>query len=292
MEVRAITEGKNGRIWVGTSDGLMSFDGNFTLSKNIAFETYRNDLNISNDIYNLYKDKNGTLWLSVFGVGLNRLVKYDEEKKKPLFESFGIKDGINSDVILSIVEDDHNNLWLSTEKGISRFDPHTKTFRNYGKYDGLADFSMEETSALKLVDGTIWFGSREGILQFKPEDISDYHVTYPTYIIDMKVSNRNYDEWSTDSISIKYLDEVELKHNQSMFSIEFAALNYHTQNHVRYKYILDGYEKEWHITDKNRIASYTNVPPGRYLFRVHTVDETNPSLFSERTLQIRILPPW
>ena len=108
----------------------------------------------------------------------------------------------------------------------------------------------------------------------------------------MKVSNRNYDEWSTDSISIKYLDEVELKHNQSMFSIEFAALNYHTQNHVRYKYILDGYEKEWHITDKNRIASYTNVPPGRYLFRVHTVDETNPSLFSERTLQIRILPPW
>jgi len=293
MEVRTIIEDEKGRIWIGTSDGLMSFDGNFSTSKDISFEIYRNDLNISNnDVYNLYKDKNGTIWVSVFGVGLNKLVRYDEEKKIPVFESFGVGSGINSDVILSIIEDDYSNLWLSTEKGISRFNLQTNSFRNFDQYDGLTDFAMEETSALKLEDGSICFGSREGIVKFNPKNISDHTTDYPTYIVDMTVSNKSYDEWSNDSISVKYLEKVVLKHSQSMFSLEFAALNYYTQSHIRYKYILEGYEKEWHITDKNRIASYTNVPPGSYLFRVNTLDETNPTLLSERTLQIRILPPW
>lgn len=292
-EVRTIIEDEEGRIWVGTSDGLMSFEGNYSRSKDIAFETYRNDLNFSNnDVYNLYKDKNGTIWVSIFGVGLNRLVRYDEVKKMPVFESFGAGSGINSEVILSIIEDDHANLWLSTEKGISRFNPATKTFRNFDKYDGLPDYAMEESSALKLEDGIIGFGSREGIVTFVPESISDNNINYPTYIVDMTVSNKSYDVWSTDSISVKYMEKVTLKHHQSMFSIEFAALNYYTQSHVKYAYILEGYEKEWHVADKNRIASYTNVPPGSYLFRVKTIDDTNPALSSGRTLQIKILPPW
>lgn len=292
MEVRAVTEDKDGRIWVGTTDGLISFNGDYSTPKDIDFETYRSDLNVSNDIYNLYKDEAGDLWLSVFGWGLLRMVEYDSENGKPRFEQFGLKEGLNSDVILAIVEDDRHHLWLSTEKGISRFDTETRAFRNYGRYDGLTDFSFEENCALKLEDGFIWFGSREGIISFNPQTVNNHHVSYPTYIIDMKVSNKNYDEWSNDSLSIKYLEEVELKHHQSMFSIEFAALNYLAQSDVRYRYVLDGYEKEWHIADKNRIASYTNVPPGRYLFRVQVIDEANPSLVSERTLWINILPPW
>ena len=70
------------------------------------------------------------------------------------------------------------------------------------------------------------------------------------------------------------------------------ALNYNNQNRVSYKYILEGYEKEWHYNGKNRIASYTNVPPGKYLFRVQTLDEANPGLESFRELTVVILPPW
>lgn len=293
MEVRAIEEDRDGRIWIGTTDGLMSLEGDFTSFRSIQFETYRNDLNISNnDVYCLYKDKEGTLWLSLFGVGLNKMVRYDENKKMPFFESFGVRNGINSDVILSIVEDDNRNLWLSTEKGISRFSMDTRTFRNFGKYDGLSNYSLEETSGMRLDDGTIWFGSKEGIVRFNPDRIIDSPTDYPIYIVDMKVSNENYEEWSTDSLSVKYVKNIVLKHNQSMFSIEFAALNYAAPNHTRYAYILEGYEKEWHITDKARNASYTNVPPGKYLFKVHAIDETNPSFLSESTLQIKILPPW
>ena len=77
-----------------------------------------------------------------------------------------------------------------------------------------------------------------------------------------------------------------------MFTIEFAALNFYNQNRVSYRYILEGYEKEWHYNGKNRIASYTNVPPGDYVFRVETMDEANPELVSNCTLAVTILPPW
>jgi signal transduction histidine kinase/DNA-binding response OmpR family regulator len=293
MEVRNIIEDTDGRMWVGTSDGLMSFEGDFDSSDDINFEIYRNNLNINNDdIYCLYKDKNDQIWVSVFGGGLNRLIKYDKEKRLPLFESYGLKSGINSDVVLSIVEDNYDNLWLSTEMGISRFNLSSKMFRNFNKYDGFPSIKMEEGSAMRCNDGTIWFGSKEGILQFDPQKITTNKIDYPTYIVDIKVSNKDFDEWNTDSISVKYLDNITLKHNQSMFTIEFAALNYYSQNHISYRYILEGYEKEWHFNGKNRIASYTNVPPGEYLFKVRTIDDANPVLVSERALRIKILPPW
>lgn len=293
MEVRNIIEDTDGGMWVGTSDGLMSFEGDFDSSDDINFEIYRNNLNINNDdIYCLYKDKNDQIWVSVFGGGLNRLIKYDKEKRLPLFESYGLKSGINSDVVLSIIEDNYDNLWLSTEMGISRFNLSSKMFRNFNKYDGFPSIKMEEGSAMRCNDGTIWFGSKEGILQFDPQKITTNKIDYPTYIVDIKVSNKDFDEWNTDSISVKYLDNITLKHNQSMFTIEFAALNYYSQNHISYRYILEGYEKEWHFNGKNRIASYTNVPPGEYLFKVRTIDDANPVLVSERALRIKILPPW
>lgn len=293
MEVRTIVEEKSGRIIVGTSDGLMSFDGNFNTSGNIDFETCSSKITGANsDIYALYKDRQEQIWVSIFGEGLKHLIDYDVEGKNPVFESYGSQLGINSDVILSMVEDNNGELWVATENGVSRFDKNSNTFRNYDKYDGFPSIKMNEESAMRHSNGTLWFGSNEGILQFDPLKIVTRNFEYPTYIVEIRVSNKNFAEWNTDTLSVKYLESMKLKHKQSMFTIEFAALNYYNQNHINYQYILEGYEDEWHYNGKNRIASYTNVPPGNYLFRVKTVDKGNPDLVSERTLAIKILPPW
>ena len=123
MEIRNMIEDSEGRIWVGTSDGLMSFDGNFKRADKIKFEVYQNGSDISdNDVYALYKDKTSQIWVSVFGGGLNKLISYDHETRMPVFQSYGLKEGLKSDVILSIVEDKRGNLWLATEMGIPRFD--------------------------------------------------------------------------------------------------------------------------------------------------------------------------
>ena len=299
MEARNITEDKDGRIWVGTSDGLMSFDGDFKNPDNIKFEIYRNEKNGSNisdnDIYVLYKDASSQIWISVFGGGLNKLVGYDKEQKRPIFKSYSTKEGLKSDIILSIVEDNNNALWLATENALSRFDKEKETFRNFDKYDGFLNVQMEEESALKLNNGELWFGNRKGILSFNPQKIETYNCDYKTFIVDFLVSNRELRSFKDKPIlkeSIKFARKIELKHNQSTFVIEFAALNYYNQNRVSYKYILEGFEDEWHFNAKNRIASYPNVPPGKYVFRVHTIDEANASLKSEASIEIIVLPPW
>ncbi len=299
MEVRNITEDKDGRIWVGTSDGLISFDGNFKNPKEIDFEIYRNEKGTSNisdnDIYVLYKDAASQIWISVFGGGLNKLVKYDKDAKCPVFKSYSQREGLNSDVILSIVEDNENTLWLATENALSRFDKQKETFRNLDRYDGFQTVQMEEESALKLSSGDLWFGTRKGILSFNPQKIESYNCDYKTFIVDFLVSNRDLRSFKDDPIlkeSIRYANSITLNHNQSNFVIEFAALNYYNQNRVSYKYILEGFEDEWHFNAKNRFASYPNVPPGKYKFRVQTIDDANASLKSECALEIIVLPPW
>lgn len=145
------------------------------------------------------------------------------------------------------------------------------------------------------MNGDLWIGTRQGILTFSPDKLETLHTNYDTRIVDFKVSNRDLRSFRECPIlkeSITYAKAIELNYNQSMFTIEFAALNFYNQNRVSYRYILEGYEKEWHYNGKNRIASYTNVPPGDYTFRVETVDEANPELVSNCTLAITILPPW
>lgn len=299
MEVRTMTEDNDGRIWVGTMDGLMSFDGNFTSPEQIQFETYRKESESSNvadnDIYVLYKDAQNQIWVSVFGGGLNKLLRYDKETHKPVFKSYGIREGLNNDVVMSIIEDGENNLWFATESGLSCFNKKTEQFRNYDKYDGFLNVEMEESSALRTLNGELWLGCKQGVLCFDPEKLETTNWNYNTYIVDFRVSNRDLRSFKENPIlmeSIKYAEKIVLNYNQSMFTIEYAALNYYNQNRVSYKYILEGYEKEWHYSGKNRIASYTNVPPGEYLFQVESIDEANPQLVSKRNIEIIVLPPW
>lgn len=288
----------DGRMWVGTMDGLMSFKNNFASVEQIDFETYRgaNRVNYADsDVYALYKDEFSQIWVCVFGGGLSKLSGYDEETHKLSFKSYGWEDGLNNDVVMSIIEDDNGFLWLATEKGLSCFDRATSQVRNYDKYDGFPPVVMEESTTLKTLDGELWVGCKEGILTFSPDKLETQRFDYNTFIVGCQISNRDIRSYTDHPIidrSITYTDRITLNHNQSMFTLEFAALNYNNQNRVSYKYILEGYEKEWHYNGKNRIASYTNVPPGKYLFRVQTLDEANPGLESFRELTVVILPPW
>lgn len=298
MEVRNMIEDNDGRIWVGTMDGLMSFDGNFRSEGDIKFETYRSENRTTfadSDVYALYKDASSQIWVCVFGGGLSKLVRYDAQTHRPEFKSYGIREGLNNDVVMSVVEDDSERLWFATESGLSYFDKATEQIRNFDKYDGFPIVEMEENTALKTLDGELWLGCKQGILVFSPDKLEAQRMEYKTFIVNCEVSNKDIRSFTDEPIvdkSITYTDKIVLNYDQSMFTIEFAALNYSNQNRVSYKYILEGYEKEWHYNGKNRIAAYTNVPPGNYVFKVQTLDEANPDLDSTRELTVVVLPPW
>ena len=288
-EVRNISEDRWGRIWVGTIDGLMSFKTDFANPKDIKMETYRRkDLKTiaNSDVYTLYTDAEKNVWMSAFVGGLSKINGYDEEKKEPEFETIDKQNGLRSDVILSIADDRHGRLWLGTVNGLSCFDKKNKTVTNYDSYDGLPNIQLEETSALSCKNGEIWIGSRNGIIAFNPNKLTTTDNNWPTYIIRCEVNNQNI----TDK-ALPYTKVLTLKHNENMFTLEFATLNFTSQDRISYRYRLDGYDHDWHYSGTNRIASYTNVPPGEYTFQVQAM-RGNDSTPSQCFMQIKILPPW
>ncbi|WP_257886515.1 AraC family transcriptional regulator [Segatella buccae] len=298
MEVRNMTEDRNGRLWIGTIDGLMSLDTHFRRAADIRFDTYRRtELNTlaNSDIYALYKDSRQQIWVCTFGGGLSRISGYDPVNRLPLFRTVGRREGLQNDVIVSIVEDRKGRLWLGSTDGLSCFDRQAGRIRNFDRTDGFPRVEMEETASLLNRTGEVWMGCKEGILAFRPESLKSDEGRCPVYIVGCEVNNMELHALPGRGGAVgalPYVSELELRHNQNMFTLEFAALNYKSQEHLNYRYRLEGFDKAWHYSGRNRIASYTNVPPGNYRFVVEVVDAARGGHTSGRSLRIVIRPPW
>ena len=289
-EARSITEDANGRLWIGTIEGLMSLDSRFTEPQQADFKTYHDTPSATfaeNDIYTLYRDRQRQIWVGAFGGGLGRLV-HDGQSDQPTFRPLGTREGLRSDVILSAVEDQQGYLWFATEAGLSYYNQQTQRIRNFGRYDGLPAVEMEETVALCCANGQLWIGCKQGILAFHPRQLHTSAANYRT-VITRLVSNRHPYIGPT---ALPYADTVRLTHRQNAFTIEFAALNYRSHDHVSYRYRLEGFDRDWRYSGVHPVGSYNEVPPGHYRFVVETIDDASPSLHSAATLAIHILPPW
>lgn len=280
-ETRNIVEDTKGRLWVGTIDGLMSFDSHFQHPDDIIFRTYHNAPDATfanNDIFTLYRDQKKQIWVGAFGGGLQRL------EGGPL----GAREGLRNDVIYSITEDQHGHLWFATEAGLSLYNQETGRIRNFDQYDGLPNVEMEETAATCCSDGRLWVGSKQGILMFNPEQLQSSKAHYQTFILEVIADNQPY----VGPTALPYAQEIELSHDQNAFTIEFAALNYQNHGSTSYRYRLEGFDRDWRYSGQHRVGSYNEVPPGTYTFIVEAIDDANPTMHSSAQLTIHILPPW
>ena len=280
-EVRNMVEDTHGVLWVGTIDGLMSFDSRFRQPHDIVFKTYHDvpDATFANnDIFTLYRDQQQQIWVGAFGGGLQRL------EGGPL----GAREGLRNDVIYSIIEDRHGHLWFATEAGLSFYNQETGRIRNFDQYDGLPDVEMEETAATCCSDGRLWVGSKQGILIFNPEQLQTSKAHYRTFILEVIANNQPY----VGSTALPYAQEITLDHDQNSFTIEFAALNYQNHGSINYRYRLEGFDRDWRYSGPHRVGSYNEVPSGRYTFVVEALDDANTNVHSSARLSVRILPPW
>jgi hypothetical protein len=234
----------------------------------------------------VHEDRAGTLWLAA-GTGLYR---YDRERDS--FTRYTESQGLPTNDIMGILEDRAGRLWLSTKKGISRFDPRTETFRNYDVSDGLQGDEFSRGCHAQGRSGEMFFCGSNGINAFFPEDIRDDPHVPPVVLTSFRISNKPPPS-SVLQRAIPYVESLTLSYRDNVFSFEFAALSYAKPQKNRYRYRLEGLEPDWNeVGSRQRLATYTNLDPGRYVFRVQ--GSNGDGVWNEEGVALPILvkPPW
>jgi signal transduction histidine kinase/DNA-binding response OmpR family regulator/streptogramin lyase len=287
--VHSINEDNDGNLWIGTDVGLDVLDkktGQITHYQNNPDDPGSLSHNIVVDILT---DHAGNLWLAT-ARGLSIF-----NKKNRIFKTYSEKDGLPNNMIRSIEEDHKGNLWIASNRGLSKFDPVTKIFRNYSIDDGLQGNQFKPHASYRAKDGALFFGGSNGLNFFYPDSLKDNTFIPPVYLTDLQVFNRSITVHSKDSALHEHISEAKeifLAYDQSVFTLEFAALNYTLPEKNMYAYKLEGFDEEWNYVGHKRAATYTNLDPGEYTF--HVRGSNNDGLWNERgtSIKITIVPPF
>ena len=300
---RVIVSDSKGMIWVGTTSGLVAFNKDFTNPESIVFQHYKrmpgdNRSLSNNDVYWIKETRNNELYFGTFGGGLNRLVPTDQAADFH-FESYTTEDGMPSDILLSAQEDDHANLWISTENGLCKFIPQENRMENYNDKSLDIKAGFNEASSIKLKDGSLLFGTSNGLLSFFPDNISKSTFVPPLIFSRLQINNEEVSPGAHKKLHaiLDEMDQLTLSHKENILSIHYAAIDSKNPENIKYAYILEGFDTEWSYVDKQRIATYTNLPKGEYIFRVKSTNNDGVWVDNVRSLPITILPsfwetPW
>jgi PAS domain S-box-containing protein len=296
-EVTTIYGDREGYIWIGYSQGELSRLDPST----DTFQHYVPDADDphsipSGEITAMYQDRAGILWLASQR-GLTRFDPSAGSGQAPGEQPFTLyteRDGLPSAYVTAIQQDQNGNLWLGTMKGLARFDPQTKSFHNYDVDDGVGSTEFLGAS-WQSADGQMFFGGRNGLTAFYPDQIKDSPYEPPLVLTGFYLFSEPVaiGEGSLLQQPIWETDHLALQHDQTWISFEFAALSYTAPNKNRYRYILEGAEETWtEVSGDHRLATYTHLPAGEYVFRVQGSNEDG--IWSEQqvTLPITIEPAW
>lgn len=286
--IHALFEDPDKRLWIGTSAGLHMYDPAskrvtlFLKNEGDAYGLPCDNINV------ISRDSRGRILIGTFYGGLSI---YDASTKK--FETFTDKDGLPNNNILGIVEDNNGDLWLSTDNGLSRFSAADKKFKTYTVSDGLAGNKFTSNAFLKDSKGELYFGGSSGLTAFFPGKIETNKYIMPVVFTALRLFGNTVAIDSSDGLlskNIGMINEVEFRHDQSNFTIEYALLNFIKPEKNRYAYMLKGIDNQWNYVNTTALT-FTNLPAGNYTLLVKGAN--NDGVWSETpaALHIHILPP-
>jgi ligand-binding sensor domain-containing protein/signal transduction histidine kinase/CheY-like chemotaxis protein len=268
--VRAFLEDRRGKLWICTDGGLNCLD---LKKKEMTFDIYTTAQGLTNDIaMTLYEDRQGVRW-SGTDLGLNRM-------KEGKISGITSRDGLFQDSIFQVLEDDFNNLWMSSNKGIFRvgkqelndfFDGNRSSVTSvvYNEKDGMKSRECNggtQPAGWKSRDGKLWFPTIKGVVMIDPADKRSNTLEAPVHIEKITVNSRPVTLPS--SASVLDGETFTLNPDSKQVNIHFTGLSFLAPQDVRFKYKLEGYDQEWIDIGSRRTAYYTEIPPGNYTFRV------------------------
>ncbi|MFQ5568412.1 MAG: two-component regulator propeller domain-containing protein [Rhodothermales bacterium] len=279
-----IFEDHTGALWVGTlGGGLNRLDrttGTFT--------RYRHDADapqsLSGDrILTIAEDAGGTLWIGTMGEGINRFDRATER-----FYAYTTADGLPHNNVACILPDDRGHLWIGTMGGLARFDPDLEQFVRFGTAEGLPDAGFYFNSCHRTPQGELVFGTMQGVVLFHPDSLQLGWTPSPLAITGFDVFNQPA---QLDS-AITHIHRIERPHDDNFVAFHYAALDFRAPTQHQYTFKLEGLDREWVSAGSRRYASYPNLSPGTYVFRVRTLDFQGHRGKREASVHLVILPPW
>lgn len=294
ISITDIHEDMYNHLWIATSgSGVFTYNTLNGHYKNYQHEREDSTTITCNSVITLFEDAEGTMWFGTNGGGLCSF----DAKEKRFIEFDPHNTLLPNKVIYAIEQDQEGDFWVSSNAGIFKINPVTKErFRQFTINDGLQGNQFIARSSLKSSEGKLYFGGINGFNVFQPEQFVDNKYIPPVYVTDIQLP------YQTDEQEVKRLlqldkplymaDEVTLAYENNSFSIRFVALSFEDPAKNRYSYILRGVDKEWIMNTNNNQVSYTNLPPGEYLFEVRGSNNDHRWNENITTLKVVITPPW
>lgn len=284
----------DGALWMGTGHGVFAFDPHTERWQHFEHAPGDSTSLPADMVFSLCFDPDEParyLWVGTNGKGSVRLDMESGRTDRHITS----RDGLPNDVIYGILPDAQGNLWLSTNQGICWFDPRTGAKKSYNKTDGIAGNEFNRYSAERSSDGRLFFGGMEGVTWFDPDDFYRVRRSSPTLITRLKLLNKPVtvsDRASFLPIPIHRMEELVLPYADRMITFEFACLDLSSPGQNEFRYILEGLNRNWIENGTGHEATFTNLDPGRYRFRVK--GRNSDGIWDEQgaSIELVITPPW
>ncbi|MHA8091521.1 hybrid sensor histidine kinase/response regulator transcription factor [Aquirufa regiilacus] len=288
--INSILKSSQGQIWVGTTmHGVYIYDPNSRKIQHLVRTNSANSLKY-NHITCIKEDRQHRIWVLTNGGGLHL---YLGEGKG--FRVFTVADGLGSNTLRGMEEDKKGDLWFTTNGGISKMDAKSLAFVNYDEADGLQGKEFIITAHAKNKQGWMFFGGVNGLNYLKSDSLRMRLDVPHVYLTGLKIFNKSVqvgEENSPLTADLPDLKTLVLQPDQSVFSLDYVALEYQRPKNNRYAYFLEGFDKEWNFVGTQRTATYTNLSPGSYIFKVKATNSDGVWGENPVELRIEVLPPW
>jgi signal transduction histidine kinase/ligand-binding sensor domain-containing protein len=291
--VQSAVKDSSGSIWLASTQGLLRFD-----LASLKWRVYKNQLNdstslSSNAVFSLCLDPaqpRKYIWAGTSGGGLNRMDMLTGNCIR-----YTVKDGLPNNVIYGILPDEDGNLWMSTNKGLSCFNPRKKSFRNFDYRDGLQSNEFNRRAYYRARDGRLFFGGVNGLNYFYPREILNNTTVPQVVITGLKIGNQPVPVQPKGSPLTKVIfltKKLTLPYEENIISFGFAAMDFTDPEKNTYRYKLQGFDKDWISSGTAHNATYTNLDPGSYTFWVRGSNSDGTWNEKGTSIQLIILPPW
>lgn len=298
---RNIVEDNDGNLWVSTNAGVVIANPDRIIGNpdDYLLLSVENNKLRSNLVRMVYKDSKGNIWIAETGKGFAMWNASAHRKKAAgkgkytlnsiQLEHFGINNGLSSPMVQGFLEDRRGNLWVTTEYGISRFNPATKSCQTYRFFNDIIYNAYSECAALELANGALLFGKDDGLEIIANPSLLDKNKEK---VVDILFTNISVaEDGKSDLLSLAYSDRLQLEYTDNSFRINFSTMEFPVNGETRYSYRLEGYDKRWSSYDTQAFAEYKNLEPGTYRLHVRAISSQGVA-GKESILEITIKPPF